>query len=72
MLPDFEIHPDPEDCPRIVGRLPVAEHLRPKPRRVTRGSRCERIVRIPWGTRKSFAIDWVDVQEAAWYVEGEA
>jgi hypothetical protein len=73
---DFDssgIHPD--DCPRIIGRLPVSEHLRPKPPRVTRANRCQRIVRIPrdWGIEKRFVIDWIDPQEAAgWYVEGEA
>jgi hypothetical protein len=65
---------DIPDFARIVGRLPVAEHLHPKPPRVTQANRCQRIVRIPrdWGIEKRFVIDWVDIQQTAWYVEGEA
>jgi hypothetical protein len=61
--------------PRIGGRLAVAPHLRPKPRRVARGDRCERIVMIPrdWGLERRFVSDWIDPQEAAtWHVQGEA
>jgi hypothetical protein len=75
MLSDFDPSEIPDDCPRSVGRLPVSEHLRPKPRRVTRANQCERIVMIPlgWGLEKRFVAEWINPEEAAgWYVEGEA
>jgi hypothetical protein len=70
-ISDFAIH----DYPRIVGRLPVAPHLRPKPPRETRPNCCEKIVMIPreWGIEKRFVVEWVELHEVAgWYVDGEA
>ncbi len=60
---------------RTSGTLPVAQRLRPKPapRSLQQSTCCPRYIRLPRPFAVPWAVDWVDLEDAAGLtIEGEA